>query len=392
MLYGRSSVTRASTRDLRIDCLRGLAMACVIVNHSKMSSLLSWFSYERFWVVTAAEVFVVLSGIVLGMVYGRRLARDGWRRVAEGLGRRAILLYGAFVGVTVSLVILSFAGVDVGPVARPQDRLASWLADPGSMDASAWRDLLLMRSGPWAFEIVALYVWLVAAAVPCLLALRKIGWQAVVAASWSLYLLYRVSPHSLTGAEFEAVFPILSWQLLFVHGIVVGYHRDRIAAWATTRSRALLIASAAASAIFLAFAFCNPWGDGPAWLHWRFVSADRFTHVYVKYFGLSELGFGRLLNLAAGLPTGYALLGWCAPLVRPFQRLFVALGQRSLGAFVLHVYAMVLLAHIPHADGLVMNTLVQLAMIAGIAALLTVRRQPRAVRVAPAAPPEALAA
>src|SRR5581483_5556275 len=119
MLYGRSSVTRASTRDLRIDCLRGLAMSCVIVNHSKMSSLLSWFSYERFWVVTAAEVFVVLSGIVLGMVYGRRLARDGWRRVAEGLGRRAILLYGAFVGVTVSLVILSFAGVDVGPVARP---------------------------------------------------------------------------------------------------------------------------------------------------------------------------------------------------------------------------------------------------------------------------------
>jgi hypothetical protein len=27
------------------------------------------------WVVTAAEVFVVLSGVVLGMVYGRRLAR-----------------------------------------------------------------------------------------------------------------------------------------------------------------------------------------------------------------------------------------------------------------------------------------------------------------------------
>ena len=50
-------------RDLRIDWLRGLAMTCVIINHSRMSSLLSWFSYERFWVVTAAEVFVVLSGV-----------------------------------------------------------------------------------------------------------------------------------------------------------------------------------------------------------------------------------------------------------------------------------------------------------------------------------------
>jgi hypothetical protein len=56
------------SRDFRIDWLRGLAMTLVIVNHSKMSSLLSWFSYERFWVVTAAEVFVVLSGAVLGMV------------------------------------------------------------------------------------------------------------------------------------------------------------------------------------------------------------------------------------------------------------------------------------------------------------------------------------
>jgi hypothetical protein len=66
----------AGRRDLRIDWLRGLAMTCVIVNHSKLPSLLSWFSYERFWVVTAAEVFVVLSGVVLGTVYGLKLVRD----------------------------------------------------------------------------------------------------------------------------------------------------------------------------------------------------------------------------------------------------------------------------------------------------------------------------
>jgi hypothetical protein len=103
----------AGKRDVRIDFLRGLAMTCVIVNHSKLSSLLSWFSYERFWVVTAAEVFVVLSGVVLGMVYGRRLARDGWEAVVRGLGRRALLLYGAFVGVTVSVLALATMGVDV---------------------------------------------------------------------------------------------------------------------------------------------------------------------------------------------------------------------------------------------------------------------------------------
>src|SRR4029453_3871764 len=102
----------------RIDWLRGLAMTCVIVNHSKLSSLLSWFSYERFWLVTAAGGFVVLSGVVLGMVYGRRLARDGWSAVVRGLGRRALFLYSVFVGVTVSGLALHAMGIDVRALAR----------------------------------------------------------------------------------------------------------------------------------------------------------------------------------------------------------------------------------------------------------------------------------
>src|SRR5947209_17207026 len=127
MLDGQSSRARPG-RDLRIDWLRGLAMTCVIVNHSRMSSLLSWFSYERFWVVTAAEVFVVLSGVVLGMVYGRRLARDGWLVVVRGLSRRAVLLYVSFIAVTVSLLLISLTGVDVQSLAGGTDAVAEWFS------------------------------------------------------------------------------------------------------------------------------------------------------------------------------------------------------------------------------------------------------------------------
>ena len=366
----------SSTRDPRIDFLRGLAMVCVIVNHSKMSSVLSWFSYERFWTVTGAEVFVVLSGVVLGMVYGRRFKNGGWRPVVAGLGRRALLLYAAFVGVTLSVVLLSACGVEVGALAREHDRLVAWTVDPRSMDLAAWRDLLLMRSGPWAFEIVALYVWLVAAAVPCLCGLRFVGWQPVLAASWVVYFRYRLAPFPLTGAEFETVFPILAWQLLFVHGIAIGYHRDRISAW-MTRRRVPLAAGGGLSIAFLAFALCNPWVDGPAWLHAGIVSPDRFSELYARYFGLSELGIGRLVNLAVALPTGYALVGWCWSLLRPVQMLVVTLGRRSLGAFVLHVYGVLLLVHIPHADSVAVNTTLQLLTIVGIAALLGTLRRSR---------------
>jgi hypothetical protein len=357
-------------RDLRIDWLRGLAMTCVIVDHSQLSSLLSWFTYERFWVVTAAEVFVALSGIVLGSVYGQKLVCGGWLTVVRGLGRRALTLYIAFLAVTLSVLVISLAGLDVHSLTTWDDRPAAWFLDPRTMNAAAWRDVALMRYGPWAFEIVGLYVWLVAAAVPCLVALHFAGWRPLLAVSWSLYLWYRVAPHPLTTAEFETTFPILAWQLLFVHGLAIGYHRERVSAFVARCPRVVPLVVAGASAAFIVFALCNPSMNGPLWLHWSVVSPQRFTYLYSHYFTLTNLGIGRLMNLAVALPVGYALLTWCWTIARPLGIIFVTLGQQSLGAFVLHVYGILLLEHMPYSDEFWTNTLAQIILIVAIAAVL----------------------
>jgi hypothetical protein len=378
-------------RDLRIDWLRGLAMTCVIIDHSKMSSLLSWFSYERFWVVTAAEVFVVLSGIVLGMVYGRKLVRGGWLAVVRGLSRRALTLYIAFLAVTASVLMISLAGIDVSSLTTWDDNYAGfvWFIDPRSMNVAAWRDVALMRFGPWAFQIVGLYVWLVAAAVPCLIALHFAGWRPLLAVSWSLYLWYRIAPHALTTGEFESTFPILAWQLLFVHGLVIGYHRERVGAFVARCPRVVPIVIAGAAGAFIVFALCNPWSDGPRFLHWNVLSPERFTYLYFHYFTLTDLRIGRILNLAVALPVGYALLTWCWKIARPLGIIFVTLGQQSLGAFVLHVYGILLIAHMPllRTDRLLINTVVQVGLIVSIAALLNgAQRLPLRRATTPAAP------
>lgn len=360
----------AAKRDVRIDWLRGLAMTCVIVNHSKLTSLLSWFSYERFWVVTAAEVFVVLSGVVLGMVYGRRLARDGWRAVVRGLGRRALFLYSMFVGVTVSLLALAAMGVDVGSLVPTNVETAEWFLAPKMMTTSAWRDVLFMRAGPWAFEIIGLYVWLVAAAIPCLLMLRHAGWRPLLAVSWALYLWYRVDPHTLTMAGFESAFPLLAWQLLFVHGIAIGYHRNDVSAFVARLPTITPRVAVLITAAFAIFAFCNPWSAGPSWLHLQVVAPERFSYLYGRYFTLSDLRIGRLLNLSIALPVAYILLTRYWALARPLETVFVVLGQRSLGAFVLHVYGLLLLAHLPLPDGIWIGTLAQVTLVCTIAMLL----------------------
>jgi hypothetical protein len=386
-------------RDLRIDWLRGLAMTCVIVDHSKLSSLLSWFSYERFWTVTAAEVFVVLSGAVLGMVYGHKLKQGQWQSVVSRLGRRVALLYVAFLAVTVSVVLLGLAGVDVRALTTWDDSVNGFVEflNPQTLNAAAWRDILLMRAAPWPFQIVGLYVWLVAAAVPCLLALRFVGWRPLLAMSWLLYLWYRITPHALTTGQFETNFPLLVWQLLFVHGIAMGYYRDRLGSFAGRLPKPVPVVTCAACAAFIVFALCNPWTEGPGVLHWNLLSPELFADLYSRYFTLSDLGIGRLLNLAVALPLGYAALSALWRLARPFGTIFITLGQQSLGAFVLHVYAILLMAHIPSANGIWTNTMVQLAAIVAIAGVLNAirrisRRRRHAMRLPPAPTTQPLAA
>jgi hypothetical protein len=360
------------TRDLRIDWLRGLAMTCVIIDHSRRSSILSWFSYQRFWVVTAAEVFVVLSGLVLGMVYGRRLARDGWAVVATRLVRRALTLYAAFIAVTLSLLGLSWLGVDISAVATWDSNAITWFVDPGSMTAGDWRDVFLLRYGPWPFEIVGLYVWLVLAALPCLIALHFVGWRPLLALSWATYVWYSVAPQQLTAQGFEMVFPILAWQLLFVHGITIGYHHEALTAFRDRCPKLVPAAIACASVAFMGFALCNPEVNGPSWLRWRIISPEQFSTLYERYFSLSDLGIGRILNLAVALPFGHAVLASRAiwSIAGRLQSLFVTLGQASLAAFVLHVYGLLLLAQLPESDQVWLNTCIQIGLIVGIAGAL----------------------
>jgi hypothetical protein len=209
-----------------------------------------------------------------------------------------------------------------------------------------------------------------------------------VAASWTVYLWYRITPHALTAAQFESTFPIMAWQLLFVHGLAIGYHRERLSAFVERLPRAIPIAVAGAAAAFLVFALCNPWTEGPSWLRLNVVSPAHFTYLYFNSFSLTDLQIGRVLNLAAALPMGYALLtrGWA--LARPLGKVFITLGQQSLGAFVLHVYGILLIAHLPlvGANWLWTNTLIQVMLILAIAALLNAsqRRPVRRPEVSPA--------
>jgi hypothetical protein len=203
------------------------------------------------------------------------------------------------------------------------------------------------------------------------LLLHYAGWRALIAASWALYLWYRIAPHAVVTAGFESAFPILAWQLLFVHGIAIGYHRHTIGAFVARLPRFTPRVALLVTAGFTVFAFCSPWAVGPSWLHLGLVSPERFGYVYARYFSLTDLRVGRLVNLSIALPVAYMTLTRYWTVMRPLEKVFVTLGQRSLGAFVLHVYGLLLLAHLPRPNELWINTLTQVMLVLAIAAFLS---------------------
>jgi hypothetical protein len=81
-------------RDLRLDYLRGYCVMVMIIDHVGLfpAWTIGLTGNIKLW-VSAAEGFVLISGIVMGMVYPRLIAQRGWQWAIHHVARRAAGLY-----------------------------------------------------------------------------------------------------------------------------------------------------------------------------------------------------------------------------------------------------------------------------------------------------------
>ena len=152
-------------RDLRFDFIRGLAMAIVVINHMPTPSLYYIFSQERIGVVTGAELFVLLSGLVLGFAHRKFINHHGWSQSAKKLLRRARLLY-------VCVVVVSLAAWLIAQLVPSFQILTTWTNSDGIIVPLYPQDvythpykllinILFIKSTPWQFNIIGLYIILI---------------------------------------------------------------------------------------------------------------------------------------------------------------------------------------------------------------------------------------
>src|SRR5262249_2044243 len=140
----------AQKRDLRLDLLRGLFLVYMILYHFHHSWVVN-FTYERLGSVSAAEGFVFLSGMVVGLVYLPMLQQQGFKVMAKRVWRRATHIYLADVVPLTALILLDAFVLPLKPVAKLVEQ---------SSPVELAGDVLTLHIGTFGFDILLLYILL----------------------------------------------------------------------------------------------------------------------------------------------------------------------------------------------------------------------------------------
>lgn len=233
-------------RETRIDIVRGIAILVILVNHLSQVAELGGIraglipTPTRYGWSTAAELFVMLSGYMVGLVYLRRPhpSRAVWRRARDLMGYNAVLL-----ALVVSLIAV-----------MPAQELAFWRLDPFLADpAGAMLRFAGLVAAPRLLDILQLYIVLMLAA-PIAIAVQRRSNAALIVLSvaiWAAAQLWTVQLVAAGGSK-DGLPDRLAWQMLFFVPMALGAMRvhEPLLGWLDRHRRAaapLLVLFVAAS-------------------------------------------------------------------------------------------------------------------------------------------------
>lgn len=313
----------AGSRDLALDFLRGLCLVVMIVDHIWFRTRLFLLTKNSIALSSAAEGFVLISGMVLGQVYRRRLDQHGLGTVTRQLWRRAGMIYLTHVGIMLFMLATELWGwVDWGY----DFEAAVFAINPRAFVANVF----LLYAQPAYMNILPMYVIFLLLAPGALWLLRRGHAHLLLGASLALWLLMNLFPRlwqvTQSGLN-HAPFTPSTWQVFFVTGMVWGYHRQAIGEWTARHRRVYLPVVLAVFAFFFVLA------------HTLGRPGLEARGLYARWFDISLIGPGRFLNALVVFEVLYSgarhFWAWLQPLV---GWLLLPLGQNSLLAFTLHVF------------------------------------------------------
>ncbi|VEJ44426.1 OpgC family protein [Bartonella vinsonii] len=209
--------THPSYRDTRIDVFRSLALLTIFINHIP-GTLYEHITHKNFGFSDSAEIFVLLSGVSLGLSFHAYLSRESFIFIVRKLWQRALQLYGAYLFttfVTLSLFLGAFLLWRTEQLLT-MNNVGLFYTQP----FVAFFSILSLGHQLGYNNILPLYMTLMFFA-PLFLYCSCKHKGLLLLGSFILYLicgLYEIAPPSYP-LEGQWFFNPLSWQFLFVIGV-----------------------------------------------------------------------------------------------------------------------------------------------------------------------------
>jgi hypothetical protein len=357
-------------RDLRVDALRGLALAMIFVDHVP-ENLLSQLTLRNFGFADAAELFVLLSGFSSMVAYGGTFDREG---LAEGLRRvllRCLRIY-LFQAILL-LVVLVMVGGWYAYFGLVPEHGAPYV----SSGLTGLRHSLTLQAQPSALNILPLYIILLAL-FPLIYGLMRISPIVAFVASGALWVVVNLYPainltNWLDGQGW--FFNPFAWQFLFVIGALGAMLLRRTGG---DLPRPVWLRTAAWGYLAFALIAAAPW---QAW-GW-----SDFRPIGLEMPDKTTLAPLRLLDILAFMTLALGSARFRALVERPALWPLVVCGRHSLEVFSLSTVLAMLGHLIFRTYGITVVTQVLIngtgmALMVVLAVALERRRRPGAAKVA----------
>jgi len=209
-----------SKRDARLDMFRGLALVMIFINHVP-GTVYENFTSRNFGFSDAAEAFVFMSGLAAGLAYSPRFRSGSFWLATTKVWARARQLYYVHLTITLlSLAIFAAAALWFGQHdVITRNNIPRLFSQP----LATWIGIPLMTHQLGYLNILPLYITLLLA-TPLFLWIglrRPLLLLGASVALWAIAGQFRLNlpNYPNPGGWF---FNPLSWQLLFVTGLLCG--------------------------------------------------------------------------------------------------------------------------------------------------------------------------
>jgi hypothetical protein len=264
-----------------------------------------------------------MSGAVMGMVYLNVFLRHGLATALMKAFERAWILYLITIFLTLtSAALASFLDV-------------WWAPSLGAGEIPQYVfDVVTMHRTIYLADILLMYTFFLLGAGPVILLLSQGKTAIVLALSWAIWIAFQISPES-SGVTWEiqenTVFNIAAWQVLFVNGIVIGWHREQIEAWVRRLSPHTVAAAVLAAGAIVLLLYVAQLTQLDALKESGFI--------FDLAFDKPQVPMGRLLVFGVLAIFSFALttIFW-TPISRFTGWLLLPLGENALTAYSVHIY------------------------------------------------------